>query len=274
MRAPVKTQTMPARSARLLRGFITLTILVTWTELAFLHFRGSFHSHFMYAPFFAFPLAVLLGIASLLKGDEARSRRSFRIPTLIFALEGLVGSVLHVRGITKEMGGVHNWKFNVQTGPPFPAPAQVALVGAVGVAASSDLSPRKLARVTDLANALGYLLIATEAAWNHWRGYFYNKLMFVPVTVGPVMALMHLGSLLDVRRSRKLRTPFSILAVVAGGIGFAMHIYHFTKRRGGFRDRWGQPRWDALFFGPPLFVPLMFVVYGMLALLTAGSDSR
>jgi hypothetical protein len=272
MEAPAKLQTPTVRSTRLLRGFITVTILVTWTELAFLHFRGSFHNHFMYAPLFAFPLAVVLGVISTLKGNERRSAVSFRVPALIYMLEGLVGTALHVRGIAKEMGGVHNWKYNVQTGPPFPAPAQVALVGAVGIAAA-DVAPAKLARVVDLANALGYLLIATEAAWNHYRGYFYNKLMFIPVTVGPLMGLTHLGSLFGVGKTRKVRTPLSVLAVVAGLIGFGMHVYHIKKWRGGFRDPWGRPRWDRLFFGPPLFVPLQFLVYGVLALLTSRSDS-
>lgn len=274
MQSPGQTPSKRTRSTRMLRGFITLTIFVTWTELAFLHFRGSFHDHFMYAPFLAFPLAVLLGVIGLLKNDEQRSRRSFRIPVLIYALEGLAGTFFHLRGLGKEMGGTHNWKYNVQTGPPFTAPPQVALVGLAGMAAASDVSPTKLARVVDVTNALGYLFIATEAAWNHWRGYFYNKLMFIPALVGPLMALLHLGSLFNVGKTRKVRGPLSALSVLAGVIGFGMHVYHIKKWRGGFRDPWGKPRWDRLFFGPPLFVPLQFLVYGVLSLLTARSESR
>jgi hypothetical protein len=274
MKSPDNSHAQPVRSTRLLRGFITLTILVTWTEIAFLHFRGSFHNHFMYAPFFAFPAAVLLGVISTLKSGERRSAASFRIPALIFMLEGCVGTLLHIRGLTKEMGGLRNWKYNVQTGPPFPAPAQVALVGTAGVAAASGIRPPKLARVVDLTNALGYLLIATEAAWNHYRGYFYNKLMFVPAVVGPTLALVHIGSLFGLGKARKARAPLSALAAIAGLIGFTMHIRHIAKWRGGFRDPWDQPRWDRLFFGPPLFVPLQFLVYGVLALLTARPESR
>jgi hypothetical protein len=170
------------------------------------------------------------------------------------------------------MGGYYNWRYNVMMGPPFPAPAQLGLIGAAGAAAAmGDLSDEQLEGVTDGTNALGYLLVALFAGWSHWEGYFFNKIMFVPVTLAPLMALIHIGNLLKVRVARTLKAPLSVLSVIAGLVGMGMHIFHVVKRRGGFRNQRGKIAWRNLFYGPPLLAPLLMMAYGMIGLATALS---
>ena len=72
--------------------------------------------------------------------DERRSRDIFRPVAWWLTILGTVGTLFHVRGITRQMGGFHNWKYNVVAGPPFLAPMQMALFGLLGVAASDRLS--------------------------------------------------------------------------------------------------------------------------------------
>lgn len=49
----------------------------------------------------------------------------------------MAGTLFHLRGIGRQMGGFDNWRYNAVTGPPLPAPPQVALLGLASVVASA-----------------------------------------------------------------------------------------------------------------------------------------
>src|SRR5215211_2242360 len=191
--------------ARLLRIGLTLGIVPLWYELTLLHFRGAFQSRFMWVPVLSLPAVMAGGVASGLKKHERHSRNLFRPFAWWMTLLGTAGTFFHIRGVGRQMGGFHNWKYNIVTGPPFPAPMQVALYGLVGVIASRRLSKnplasmqedeRKLIRGARRINSLAYLLLGMEAGYYHWSGNFFNRLMFTPVLLSPVLALVHLASL-------------------------------------------------------------------------------
>jgi hypothetical protein len=262
--------------ARLLRLGLTLAILPLLYEIVVLHYRGAFHSRFMWAPVLSLPVVMAGGVASGLEQDERRSRGLFRPFAWLMALVGALGTFFHLRGIARQMGGFRNWKYNVVTGPPLPAPIQVALLGLLGVAASRRMSgteskqgdQRKIVRSAQRINSFSYLLVGTEAAYYHWTGNFFNPSMFIPVVLSPIMALVHVASLGRSRLARALELPLSALSTLVGLVGFGFHIANVLRRPGGLG-------WQSLFYGPPLVAPLQMSAHGLIgALLALFSEER
>jgi len=50
--------------------------------------------------------------------------------------DGLLGFLLHIRGIRDMPGGTHNLRFNITMGPPLFAPLLLSSVGLLGLIAS------------------------------------------------------------------------------------------------------------------------------------------
>jgi hypothetical protein len=256
--------------ARLLRIGLTLGIAPLWYELTLLHFRGAFQSRFMWVPVLSLPAVMAGGVASGLKKDERHSRNLFRPFAWLMTIVGTAGTFFHVRGVGRQMGGFHNWKYNIVTGPPFPAPMQVALYGLVGVIASRRISKNPLAskqedereilRGARRINSLSYLLLGIEAGYYHWTGNFFNRLMFTPVLLSPVLALVHLASLWPSRLAQALEFPLSVLTTLVGIVGFSFHV-------GNLLGRPGRVTWQNLFYGPPIMAPLQMTGQGLMGVL-------
>jgi hypothetical protein len=261
----------------LLRLLVTLSIPPLWLEIALLHFRGSFHSSYMWVPILSLPAVLVGGVISMLVGDEQQARRLFRPLAWLMTLVGTAGTFFHLRGIGRQMGGFYNWKYNVSTGPPFPAPPQVAIVGSLGILAStrpSAQNTRRLVRWLNLADVLGYTLFAIEVGYNHWWGSFFNPVMYLPVLLAPLLALIHLFSLFGRRTARTIQLFLSLVAALVGLAGFFFHLYNLLRRRQGFLDRDRRVRWQSLFYGPPTMAPLQLVAQGAIGLLAALFDER
>jgi hypothetical protein len=258
--------------ARLMRMGLTLGIAPLWYELTLLHFRGAFQSRFMWVPVLSLPAVIAGGVASGLKKDERHSRNLFRPFAQLMTLLGTVGTFFHLRGVSRQMGGFYNWKYNIVTGPPFPAPMQVALYGLVGVIASRHISKnpfaskqedeREIIRGARRINSLSYLLLGIESGFYHWTGNFFNRLMFTPVLLSPVLALIHLASLWRSRLARTLEFPLSVLTALVGIVGFSFHV-------GNLLGRPGRLTWQNLFYGAPIMAPLQMTGQGVLGVLLA-----
>jgi hypothetical protein len=254
--------------ARLLRLAVAGSIPPLWAEIALLHFRGSFQSRFMWIPVAGLPTVFLGGTASTLMGDERAARALFRPLAWLLVVIGAGGTFFHLRGIGRQMGGFRNWKYNAVTGPPLPAPPQVALLGLLGVAASSPPTASEPAEQDSLVrwaraiNAISYALLGTEAGYNHWIGGYGNKVMYTPVVLSPMLMLAHLAVLAGVKGVRKAELALSTLAAVGGLVGFTFHLRNIRRRSGGFS-------WQNLFYGPPAVAPLQLSGQGILGLLAA-----
>jgi hypothetical protein len=258
--------------ARLLRLGLTLAIPPLWYEITVLHYRGAFHSKFMWVPVLSLPAVMASGVASSLKKDERRSRAIFHPFAWGMTAMGTLGTLFHLRGIARQMGGFFNWKYNVVTGPPFPAPMQVALLGLLGTVASRRISnaapgskhreERTILHWARWINSLSYLFVGIEAGYYHWTGNFFNRLMFTPVVLSPVMAFVQLASFWNSRLARSLELPLSVLTTFVGFVGFSFHIGNFLRRP-------GRLSWQNLFYGPPLMAPLQMTAYGALGALYA-----
>ena len=258
--------------ARLLRLGLTLAIPPLWYEIALLHYRGAFQSKFMWVPVLSFPAAIAGSVASGLKKGERHSRDIFRPVAWWLTVIGTLGTFFHLRGIARQMGGFYNWKYNVVTGPPFPAPIQVALLGLLGTVASRRISDnpfqsthgdeRNIIRRARWINSLSYLLVGIEAGYYHWTGNFFNRLMYTPLVLSPIMSLVHLASVWRSRLAQSLELPLSILTTFVGLVGLSFHIGNLLGRSGGLS-------WQNLFYGPPLMAPLQMTAYGALGVIYA-----
>ena len=258
--------------ARLLRIGLTLAIPPLWYEIAILHYRGAFQNRFMWVPVLGLPAGMASGVASSLKKDELRSRDLFRPFAWLMTLIGTLGTLFHLRGIARQMGGFYNWKYNIATGPSILAPAQVALFGLLGVVACQTISKNplgskrgeeeKIVHGARWINSLLYLLLGIESGYNHWTGNFFNRLMYTPLLLNPLAALVHLAALWRSPLARALELPMSLVTTLVGLVGFRFHVGHILERP-------GRLSWQNLFYGPPILVPLQMTGQGLLGVLIA-----
>lgn len=255
---------------RLLRLAVTAAVPATWLEIAVLHFRGSFQSPPMWVPVAGLPIVFAGGVASVFAGDDRRSRALFRPLAWLTTVVGVFGTLFHLRGIARQMGGFGNWTYNSTTGPPWPAPVQVALFGLIGALASAPASRGESERLVAAARAIdsmAYGLLVLEAGASHWMGGFYNRVMWVPLVLSPVLTSVHVGALAGMRPARRLEGPLSIAATLAGLVGFGFHIRNITRRTGGMS-------WQNYFYGAPVVAPLQLAGQGVLGVLVAVFDRR
>jgi hypothetical protein len=123
------------RTGRFERSLSALTAAgaaVTAAEIYLSHDGASFGNKMMWWPVVVVPTAIPAGIAG------AASRRAAKtvLPAASAAIvaNGLQGTYLHWRGITRRPGGLT--RYNVEAGPPAFAPLLASLVGGMGLLAA------------------------------------------------------------------------------------------------------------------------------------------
>jgi hypothetical protein len=126
----------------------------------------------------------------------------------------------------------------------------------------SLLSGRALAGVC----AVSIAGTAAEAALLHFRGAYHNPVMWVPVTVTPLAALVLARAALTGRVSWIVTAAMALTAAL-GLAGSGFHAYGISRDMGGWRN-WRQ----NLFAGPPLPAPpaytgLAIAAFGALLLM-------
>lgn len=115
----------------LLAGYFCLFSSI---EAYFEHRRGSYNQRWMWTP-------VLLGLPMVASAAGAVVGRRTTRPVLpwisgVMLLDGLLGFLLHLRGVQRKPGHWRNLAFNVISGPPLFAPFLFAIVGLLGLAAA------------------------------------------------------------------------------------------------------------------------------------------
>ncbi len=255
---------------RLLRLLVAGSMPPLWYEIAVLHYRGSFQSRFMWLPVISLPLEMAGGF---LAGavDTHTTRRLFRGLSWGTAALGTFRTLMHVRGVRRQMGGLYNWRYNGMTGPPVIAPPQVALFGLIGVLGTSNDDPREVIRRLRLAEVAGQLLLAVEAGSSHYQNYYANPVQYTPLILAPALAAAQAAAEVPItpisRAGRWLEVALSTLATLAGLVGFGFHFKNIQGRTGGLS-------WQNLFYGAPLVAPLQLSGQGLLGLLAAYFDPR
>jgi hypothetical protein len=122
------------RFERSLSGLTAVAAIVTTTEVYVEHYKASFGNKMMWSPILVTPPLVVAGIGGVVSRRWAKT--VLPVASALYALTGIVGTVLHVRGVARRPGGWRLWTYNVPMGPPVVAPGLMSIVGGMGLLAS------------------------------------------------------------------------------------------------------------------------------------------
>jgi hypothetical protein len=112
--------------------------------------------------------------------------------------------------------------------------------------------------------AAGALVTAAEIFFEHDSASFGNKMMWIPVVLGPVGAVAGVAGVFS-HRMAKTALPIASAAIVANGLqGTYLHARGIAQKPGG----WANARYN-MEMGPPLLAPLLVTVVGGMGLLAS-----
>ncbi|MFQ4149256.1 hypothetical protein AAGW05_11230 [Arthrobacter sp. LAPM80] len=112
--------------------------------------------------------------------------------------------------------------------------------------------------------AIGALVTAAEIYFEHDKASFGNKLMWLPVALGPVGAAAGIAGVFS-KRMAKTALPLASAAIVANGLqGTYLHARGIAQKPGGFSNLKYNME-----MGPPLLAPLLVTLVGGMGLLAA-----
>ena len=112
--------------------------------------------------------------------------------------------------------------------------------------------------------AAGALVTAAEIYFEHDSASFGNKMMWLPVALGPVGAVAGIAGFCS-HRMAKTALPIASAAIVANGLqGVYLHARGIAQKPGG----WKNARYN-MEMGPPLLAPLLVTMVGGMGLLAA-----
>jgi hypothetical protein len=122
------------RFQKTLSGLTALGALGLGFEIYLEHYKGSFGDKWMWTPIVLTPPLAAAGIAGMFSERQAETT----LPALsaLYALDGAIGVITHVRGVARKPGGFAEPAYNLVMGPPLLAPGSLALVGGMGLAAA------------------------------------------------------------------------------------------------------------------------------------------
>ena len=122
------------RLQRLLAATTAFSVPPLAFEIYLEHYKGSFGDKWMWTPIVLTPPLTAAGIAGVYSERAARTW----LPALsaLYALDGAIGVITHVRGVQRRPGGFREPTYNLVMGPPLLAPGSLCLVGALGVLAA------------------------------------------------------------------------------------------------------------------------------------------
>jgi len=105
---------------------------------------------------------------------------------------------------------------------------------------------------------------AAEIFFEHDRASFGNRLMWLPVVLGPIGAAAGVAGFFSERAAHTV-LPITSAAIVANGLqGVYLHARGIGQKPGG----WRNPRYN-LEMGPPLLAPLLVMMVGGMGLLAS-----
>jgi hypothetical protein len=112
--------------------------------------------------------------------------------------------------------------------------------------------------------AAGALVTTAEIYLAHDSASFGNRMMWIPVVLGPVGAAAGVAGFLS-QRAAKTALPIASAAIVVNGLqGTYLHARGVAQKPGG----WSNTRYN-LEMGPPLLAPLLVTLVGGMGLLAA-----
>jgi len=105
-------------------------------EIYLEHYKGSFGDRWEWSPLVLTPPLLAAGVAGALPRGEGVARTALPAAGALYALNGLLGTVLHARGVARKPGGFSEPTYNLVMGPPLLAPGSLVLVGGMAMVAA------------------------------------------------------------------------------------------------------------------------------------------
>lgn len=109
-------------------------------EIYLEHYKASFGDKWMWTPIVLTPPLVAAGVGGAVSPRIART--ALPAVSLLYAADGMVGVVTHIRGVMRKPGGFREPIYNIVMGPPLLAPGSLVLVGAAGLLAAASRRER------------------------------------------------------------------------------------------------------------------------------------
>jgi hypothetical protein len=103
-------------------------------EIYLEHYKGSFGDKWEWVPLVLAPAVVASGAAGVV--SERAARTWLPVMSGLYGACGVLGTVLHARGVQRKPGGLREPTYNLVMGPPLLAPGSLALIGAMGILAA------------------------------------------------------------------------------------------------------------------------------------------
>jgi len=122
------------RMQKLLAAATAMSAPALGLEVYLEHYKGSFGDRWMWTPLWLTPPLTAAGVAGFVSPRAART--VLPLFGALYALDGVIGIVTHVRGVQRRPGGFEEAHYNLVMGPPLLAPGSLTLVGAMGVVAA------------------------------------------------------------------------------------------------------------------------------------------
>lgn len=119
-------------------------------------------------------------------------------------------------------------------------------------------------RTLSALSAVGSVITAAEIYFEHDRASFGNRMMWLPVALGPIGFAGGVAGFFS-KRAAKTLLPVTSLMFLANGLqGTYLHVRGVGQRPGG----WALPRYN-MEMGPPVLAPLLMTMVGGMGLLAA-----
>lgn len=127
-----------------------------------------------------------------------------------------------------------------------------------------DVRTGRFERGLSALTAAGALITSAEIYFEHDKASFGNRLMWLPVLLGPVGAAAGIAGFTSERMAHTV-LPVASAAIVANGLqGTYLHARGIGQKPGG----WRNARYN-LEMGPPLLAPLLVTMVGGMGLLAS-----
>ena len=102
-------------------------------EMYLEHYKGSFGDPWMWSPIITSPLVGVAGLAGFRSPRAART--ILPVLSAVYVLNGVIGTITHLRGVQRRPGGFDEPTYNLVMGPPLLAPGSLMLIGMIGLLA-------------------------------------------------------------------------------------------------------------------------------------------
>jgi hypothetical protein len=122
------------RMQRALSAATAASVVPLTVEVYLEHYKGSFGDKWEWVPVALAPAVVASGAAGVV--SERAARTWLPLTSGLYGACGVLGTVLHARGVHRKPGGFREPTYNLVMGPPLLAPGSLALIGAMGILAA------------------------------------------------------------------------------------------------------------------------------------------